>query len=157
MHFPAKSRLQPHDKPESKRLALKQTSLAKDGEMKNVLKWLGSIVGGLFGLVILGGGVLFMIGGSKLCKSYAAALAPVAIPSVAEAVVRGKNLFRPAAPDVTVTVWLGPRFLKTQLWALSRRQLGRAGCSALSRPNSAVPLSTSAARLSFFRGVRGLD
>jgi len=59
---------------------------------KKVLKWIGIILGGLLGLVVLAVIILYFVGSSKANKTYDIPVEPVSIPADAEAIQRGEHL-----------------------------------------------------------------
>jgi mono/diheme cytochrome c family protein len=59
---------------------------------KNVLKWIGIILGGLIGLLLLAFVVLYFMGSSKANKKYEIPVEAVSIPADAEAIQRGEHL-----------------------------------------------------------------
>lgn len=59
--------------------------------MKNILIWVGAILGGLVGLIVVLVIVMIFIGSSKINKTYDIQIAAVAIPSDAESVALGKH------------------------------------------------------------------
>lgn len=60
--------------------------------MRKVLKWIGIGLGGLVGLALLAGVVLFAIGSARLNRTYDIQVASVAVPSDEEAIARGEHL-----------------------------------------------------------------
>ena len=60
--------------------------------MKRLFKWIGIIVGGLLGLLILAGVIFYFIGGAKLSKKYDVPVETVSIPTDADALQRGEHL-----------------------------------------------------------------
>lgn len=60
--------------------------------MKKLLKWIGIILGGLVGLLVLAATALYMIGSAKLAKKYELSVTTVPIPTDAGAIQRGKHL-----------------------------------------------------------------
>ena len=38
--------------------------------MKKILKWIGIVLGSLLGLLLVAGGILYLIGNSRLNKTY---------------------------------------------------------------------------------------
>lgn len=62
--------------------------------MKSALKWIGIILGALFGLLIIGTLVLYTSGRARLNKKYEVSVQPVAIPNDAEALDKGKRIFQ---------------------------------------------------------------
>ncbi len=60
--------------------------------MKKALKWLGLILGGLVGLVVLVVIVLFIIGGSKIGQVYNTPQETLTVPTDTEATARGEVL-----------------------------------------------------------------
>lgn len=59
---------------------------------KKVLKWIGFIVGGLVGLLVLVLAVLYFIGTAKVNKTYDVPVETISIPTDAAAVQRGEHL-----------------------------------------------------------------
>ena len=62
--------------------------------MKKVLKWIGLVLGGLIVLVLLAGGVMYVVGGSKLGRTYEAQTADLTIPTDSASIARGAHLAR---------------------------------------------------------------
>jgi cytochrome c553 len=60
--------------------------------MRKVLKWTGIVLGGLVVLVLLLGGVLYFVGGSKLNRTYDVATADLVIPTDSASIARGAHL-----------------------------------------------------------------
>ncbi len=61
--------------------------------MKRIFKWIGIVLGGLIGLTLLAGLVLYPIGMKKLTRTYPnIAVESVSIPSGADAIARGKHV-----------------------------------------------------------------
>lgn len=61
--------------------------------MKKIFKWMGIVLGGLVGLTLLAGLVLYPIGMKKLTKTYPnIAVESVSIPTDADAIARGKHV-----------------------------------------------------------------
>jgi mono/diheme cytochrome c family protein len=61
--------------------------------MRKALKWIGTILAGLFGLIILALGVIYFITEAQLNKTYAVSVKPVAIPTGNPAAIeRGRHL-----------------------------------------------------------------
>lgn len=60
--------------------------------LKKVLKWVGIVLGGLVGLLVVAVAVLYLLGTAKLNKKYAVSVAPVSVPADAQTVERGKHL-----------------------------------------------------------------
>jgi mono/diheme cytochrome c family protein len=61
--------------------------------MKKVLKWLGIILAGIVGLVIILSGIAYLLSSSRMNKTYAVTVAPVMIPSDSASLEEGKRLF----------------------------------------------------------------
>ena len=59
---------------------------------KKWLKWIGIILGGLVGLLVLAAVVIFVLGTNKLNKQYQISPEAVAVPSDAAAIQRGEHL-----------------------------------------------------------------
>ncbi len=59
-----------------------------------ILKWVGIVVGGLVGLIVIAAAVLFFIGGSRINATYDVEVTQVSIPTGGEAVERGRHLVR---------------------------------------------------------------
>ena len=57
-----------------------------------ILKWVGIVLGGLLGLVVIAMVVVYFIAGSKLGETYDIQVAPVAIPTDEAAIERGRHL-----------------------------------------------------------------
>ena len=85
--------------------------------MKKFIKWMGIVVGGLSGLTILAGLVLYPIGLGKLTQTYPnIAVEKVNIPTDAVAVARGRVIearwfiiLTPSGPPPKSGVWPMPR------------------------------------------------
>ena len=60
--------------------------------MKRVLKWVGIVVGGLIGLIVVAVVALYAIGSARVGKEYAIPEESVAVPTDAASVERGKHL-----------------------------------------------------------------
>ena len=60
--------------------------------MKKLLKWIGIILAGLLGLLIVAAVTLYFVGGAKLNKKYDVPVETVSIPSDATAIQRGEHL-----------------------------------------------------------------
>ena len=60
--------------------------------MKKVLKWVGIVLGGLIGIIILAAVVLYIIGTFKINKTYDIQVAAVAVPTDAQAIERGRHI-----------------------------------------------------------------
>lgn len=61
--------------------------------MKNFLKWIGFVFGGLIGLTLLAGLILYSIGLKKLTRTYPnIAVEAVNIPTDADAIMRGEHI-----------------------------------------------------------------
>jgi mono/diheme cytochrome c family protein len=61
--------------------------------MNNFLKWIGFVFGGLIGLTLLAGLILYPIGMKKLTQTYSdIAVETINIPTDAEAIVRGRHI-----------------------------------------------------------------
>lgn len=60
--------------------------------MKRIFKWIGILLGGLVGLLLLALVVLTFVGGTKANKKYDIPVEVVSIPTGAEAVQRGKHI-----------------------------------------------------------------
>jgi mono/diheme cytochrome c family protein len=61
-------------------------------KLLKVLKWIGIILVGLVGLLVLAGVVLYQMGSSKLNKKYDVPVEAVTVPADAQAVEHGKHL-----------------------------------------------------------------
>ena len=59
--------------------------------MKTVLKWAGIVVGGLVGVIIVAVIVLYLLGSSRVGKTYDIQVESIAVPSGPEAVERGRH------------------------------------------------------------------
>lgn len=57
-----------------------------------VLKWIGITLGALLALLLLAAVALYFIGSSKLDRQYTLSVAPVAVPTGAQALQRGEHL-----------------------------------------------------------------
>ena len=62
--------------------------------MKGLLKWLMIILGGLVGLVLIIGLILYGIGQSRLNKNYSITPHMIKIPTVEESLQEGKRIFQ---------------------------------------------------------------
>lgn len=62
--------------------------------MKKVLKWIGIVLAGLVGLVLVAAIIFFVIASAKLRRTYDVEVAAVAIPDDAAALARGEHLVR---------------------------------------------------------------
>lgn len=60
--------------------------------MKGVLKWVGIVVGGLVGLIVVAVVALYAIGSSRVGKQYTIPEETVAVPTDAASIERGKHL-----------------------------------------------------------------
>lgn len=60
--------------------------------LKTGLKWIGIILGGLVGLLVLALGVLYLIGTAKVNKTYDIPVETISIPTDAAAIQRGEHL-----------------------------------------------------------------
>jgi len=60
--------------------------------LKKVLKWIGIVLGGLIGLLVLAVLVLYIIGGAKVNKKYEVPVETISIPTDAESIQRGEHL-----------------------------------------------------------------
>jgi mono/diheme cytochrome c family protein len=60
--------------------------------IRKILKWIGIMLGGLIGLLVLAFIVLYIIGGAKVNKKYEVPVEAVSIPTDADAVQRGKHI-----------------------------------------------------------------
>jgi len=59
---------------------------------KKVLKWIGIVLGGLVGLLVLAALVLYLLGTSQLDKKYDVPVKAINVPADAQAVGRGEHL-----------------------------------------------------------------
>ena len=62
--------------------------------MKSVVKWIFGILGGILGLVIMSGLVLYSMGQIRLRKIYSVSLQPIEIPTDEESLEEGKRVFQ---------------------------------------------------------------
>src|SRR5690606_11676554 len=62
--------------------------------MNKALKWTGIVLGSLLDLVLVAGGVLYVLGGSKLSRTYEVRTADLVIPTDSAALARGAHLAR---------------------------------------------------------------
>jgi len=62
--------------------------------MKSVVKWIFGILGGILGLVMVSGLVLYSMGQIRLRKIYSVSLQPVEIPTDEESLEEGKRVFQ---------------------------------------------------------------
>ena len=60
--------------------------------MKNILKWIGIVLGGLVGLLVLAIVVLYVIGSARLNKTHEIQVENIAIPTTESVIVRGQSL-----------------------------------------------------------------
>ena len=60
--------------------------------MKKVFKWIGIVLGGLVGLLVLASVVLYVIGSSRLNKTHEIQVENIAIPTSESAIARGQHL-----------------------------------------------------------------
>jgi mono/diheme cytochrome c family protein len=60
--------------------------------LRKALKWVGIVLGGLAGLLVLAVGVLYILGTAKLNKKYDVPVEAITVPTDAQAVQRGKHL-----------------------------------------------------------------
>ena len=60
--------------------------------MKKVLKWIGIVLAGLVGLLVLASIVLYAMGSARLNKTYEVQLENIAIPTSESAIARGQHL-----------------------------------------------------------------
>jgi len=60
--------------------------------MRKILKWIGIVVGGLVGLLVLAFLVLAVVGGAKASKKYDIPVETATIPTGAEAIQRGEHI-----------------------------------------------------------------
>jgi cytochrome c553 len=63
-----------------------------DVEMKKTIKWIGIVVGGLIGLLVLTIVVLGVVGGEQAKKSYDIPIEEIFIPTTTEAIQRGEHI-----------------------------------------------------------------
>ena len=59
--------------------------------MKKILKWIGTVLGVLVGLVLVAGVVLFLIGNTRLNKTYDFPPSNITIPTDAASIEYGKH------------------------------------------------------------------
>jgi mono/diheme cytochrome c family protein len=59
--------------------------------MKKVFKWIGIVLGSLIGLILLAGGVLFLIGNARLNKTYEFPPSNLTIPADEAGIARGEH------------------------------------------------------------------
>jgi len=62
--------------------------------MKSIIKWLSSILGGILGLVLVSGLILYGMGQLRLKKTYSSSPQPVKIPTDEESLEEGKRIFQ---------------------------------------------------------------
>jgi cytochrome c553 len=62
--------------------------------MRKVLKWTGIVLGSLLILILVLGGVMYFVGGSKLSRTYAVQTADLVIPTDSASIARGAHLAR---------------------------------------------------------------
>jgi cytochrome c553 len=60
--------------------------------MKKVLKWIGIVLGGLVGLLVVAGVVLYVLGSARLNKTHDIQAEAIAIPNDEAALARGEHL-----------------------------------------------------------------
>ncbi len=58
--------------------------------MKRLLKWIGYIIGGLVGLVVLAVALVYVISSSRMSRIYATQVEAVAIPTDSATIDRGQ-------------------------------------------------------------------
>ena len=66
--------------------------------MRRVLKWIGIILGGLLGLLVVAAVVIFVLSSRSFSKTYDVEAAAVAIPTDSETLARGEYLSNNVAP-----------------------------------------------------------
>jgi hypothetical protein len=59
---------------------------------KKMLKWIGIILGGMVGLLVLAALVLYLLGTSQLNKKFEVPVEAINVPADAQAVRRGEHL-----------------------------------------------------------------
>ena len=62
--------------------------------MRRTLKWIGWSVAGVLGLLLVALGVMYLIGGSRTQRTYAAELASLTLPTDSASLARGAHLTR---------------------------------------------------------------
>jgi len=62
--------------------------------MKSIIKWLSGILGGILGLVLVSGLILYGMGQLRLKKTYSSSPQPVKIPTDEESLEEGKRIFQ---------------------------------------------------------------
>ncbi len=62
--------------------------------MKSIIKWLSGILGGILGLVLVSGLILYGMGQLRLKKTYSSSPQSVEIPTDEESLVEGKRIFQ---------------------------------------------------------------
>lgn len=67
-------------------------SVKPDPLMRSILKWAGRIVIGLVVLILIAGGVLYMLGSSNAKKTYTVETAGLTIPTDSASIAHGKHL-----------------------------------------------------------------
>src|SRR5690606_29074360 len=69
-------------------------SAAGPSPMKKALKWTGIALGSLLVLILILGGVMYFVGGSKLGRTYEVQTADLVIPTDSASIARGAHLAR---------------------------------------------------------------
>lgn len=62
--------------------------------MRKALKWIGIVVGSVLGLVLLAGGVLYVLGGRRVAQTYTAETATLQLRADSATLARGAHLTR---------------------------------------------------------------
>ncbi len=60
--------------------------------MRRILKWVGIVLGGILGLLVVAAVVLYLVGNAKLGKNYDVAAQPISVPTDAGSIQRGEHL-----------------------------------------------------------------
>lgn len=60
--------------------------------MRSVIKWAGRIIGGLVVLLVILGGIIYMVGSSNVKKTYTVETADLTIPTDSASIAHGKRL-----------------------------------------------------------------
>jgi mono/diheme cytochrome c family protein len=59
---------------------------------RKILKWIGIVLGGLVGLLVVAAAVLYLLGTAKLNKQYNISVEAISVPTDAQAIQRGEHL-----------------------------------------------------------------
>lgn len=61
--------------------------------MRKLLKWLGIVMAGFVGVVIILVGIVYLLSGSRMSKTYTINISPVAIPTDEASIEEGRRIF----------------------------------------------------------------